>query len=484
MTVLALAGATVLVTPSAASAAEQVPIPLTTSEVPGPAAGNTMTADYVQMVGRMAYVWGYAMVNAHNRRAAFAEVPEPGLLGGVVPMAPVGYNSMLTNYVAADQHFIVTPNQDVVYGAGFTALDKEPTVFQVPDFGDRFWVYPLYDQRTDEIGQFGQQYGTEPGFYMIVGRDWQGEVPQGIKGVVRSSTASVFCVPRIFKDATPEDTAAVQPLLNQVLFYPLSEYDGQMKTKDWSKIPHFPAPKEAGAGEHKWVTPETYFDELPVVMKEVSPLPGEEALYEWIASVWAAADKDPATKQALVASFVAADKELVGPLLSYQYNGRDMGRGWTVPVNAAQWGTDYLNRTAVSKAAMYENTPAETQYQGKVADSTGAVLDGNNQYTITFPKGETPPVKGFWSLTMYNAEHFFNPNPLGAYSRGTKDKDMQYGEDGSLTLYLGATSPGKDKESNWLPAPAGTFSLLLRTYWPDQAVIDGTWLPPDVVKVN
>ena len=274
MTVLALAGATVLVAPSAAPAAEQVPIPLTTSEVPGPAAGNTMTADYVQMVGRMAYVWGYAMVNAHNRRAAFAEAPEPGLLGGILPIAPVGYNAMLTNYVAPDERFIVCPNQDVVYGAGFTALDKEPTVFQVPDFGDRFWVYALYDQRTDEIGQFGKQYGTEPGFYMIVGRDWQGEVPQGIKGVVRSSTAAVFTVPRIFKDATPEDTAAVQPLLSQVLFYPLSEYDGQMKTKDWSKIPHFPAPKDAGGGEHQWVKPETYFDELPVVMQEVPPLPG------------------------------------------------------------------------------------------------------------------------------------------------------------------------------------------------------------------
>lgn len=117
----------------------QLPIPLTTSEVSGPAAGNTMTADYVQMVGRMAYIWGYAMVNAHNRRVAFAEAPEPGLLGGVVPIAPVGYNSMATDYIAPDERFIVCPNQDVVYGSGFTALDKEPTVFQVPDFGDRFW---------------------------------------------------------------------------------------------------------------------------------------------------------------------------------------------------------------------------------------------------------------------------------------------------------------------------------------------------------
>ena len=85
-----------------------------------------MTDAYVQLVGRMAYVWGYPLVNAHNRRAAFAEAPEPGLLGGVVPVAPVGFNQMLTNYLKPDQTFIVCPNQDVAYGAGFTALDKEP----------------------------------------------------------------------------------------------------------------------------------------------------------------------------------------------------------------------------------------------------------------------------------------------------------------------------------------------------------------------
>ncbi len=97
------------------------------------------------MVGRMAYIWAYPMVNAHNRRAAFAMAPTPGLLGGIVPFAPVGYNAMLTDYIAPDQTFIACPNQDVTYGAGFTSLDQEPTVFQVPDFGDRFYVYALYD---------------------------------------------------------------------------------------------------------------------------------------------------------------------------------------------------------------------------------------------------------------------------------------------------------------------------------------------------
>src|SRR6476660_7006504 len=117
--------------------AQQVPIPTTAAEVPGPAAGNTMTKEYVQMVGRMAYFWGWPLVNSVNRSRAFAEAPEPGLLGGVVPVA-FNRNAMLTGYVSPEEHYIACPNQDVVYGAGWMALDKGPIVFQVPDFGDRF----------------------------------------------------------------------------------------------------------------------------------------------------------------------------------------------------------------------------------------------------------------------------------------------------------------------------------------------------------
>ena len=258
-----------------------------------------------------------------------------------------------------------------------------------------------------------------------------------------------------------------------------------MKTTDWSKLPHVPMPKEQNSkGETGWVKPDIYFEQLPVVMKEVPPLPGEEALYAWIRSVWEAAAKDPATKQALVASFVSAQNELVNPWFNFKYNGRPIGNGWTAPANASRWGTDYLNRTAISKSSMYQNTPEETQYQFREYDSQGQPLDGHNQYTVTFPKGKLPPVKGFWSLTLYNAEKFFHANELNHFSLGTKNKDLQFGADGSLTLYVSAKSPGKDKESNWLPAPNGPLSLLLRNYWPEQAVIDGTSVPPEVVKVN
>src|SRR5215472_5739365 len=145
--------------------AQQVPLPSTAAQVPGPAPGTAMTKPYVQMVGRMAYFWGWPLVNAANRAVAFSKAPEPGLMGGVIPVA---YNrlAMLTGYIAPNQHFIACPNQDVAYGAGFFDLDKEAAVIQVPDFGDRFWIYALYDGRTDEFAEIGKQYGTKPGFYL------------------------------------------------------------------------------------------------------------------------------------------------------------------------------------------------------------------------------------------------------------------------------------------------------------------------------
>jgi hypothetical protein len=393
----------------------QVPTPQTAAQVPGPVPGTALTKEFVQTVGRAAYVWGYPLVATYNRRVAFAKAPEPILFGGAVPMAPVGYLTMLNDYIKPDQDFIVCPNQDVVYGGGFAALDKEPTVIQVPDFGDRFWVYPLYDTRTDEIARIGKQYGSKPGFYMIVGRNWKGEVPAGITDLVRSPTDLMFAIPRIQMDDTAEDRKAIQPLINQVVMYPLSQFDGKMKTMDWSKIPSVPVPPgPPNKWVSQWVTPETYIDDLTAVMKEVPPLPGEEALYGQIAAVLGAAAKEPATKTALVESFGAADKELIKPFLQWRYNGIPAGNGWTTLTNGAEWGTDYVNRTADAVSNIYVNVPPEAKYFYNDNDSAGAQLDGDNLYAVTFAKGQVPPVKGFWSLTLYNDRHLFNANPLNA----------------------------------------------------------------------
>src|SRR5262249_288257 len=152
-----------------------------------------------------------------------------------------------------------------------------------------FWVFALYDGRTDEFADIGKQYGTKPGFYLMVGPNWTGETPANITAVVRSSTRFAFVVPRIFMDDTAEAHAAVQQVLSQIHAYPLSEFNGRMKITDWAKLPHFPAPQSSGNGETKWVNPDTYFEELPAVMKAVPSMPGEEALYAWIGSLLDAA---------------------------------------------------------------------------------------------------------------------------------------------------------------------------------------------------
>lgn len=461
---------------------QQVPAPKVAEEVRGTPAGTVMTKEYAATVGRLAYLWGWALVNNSNRRAAFAKVPEPGRLGGVLPAAPIGYAGMLFDYIDAAERFVTCPNQDTVYGAGFMALDKQPVIVQVPDFGDRFFTYQIVDHRTDSFASIGKQYGTKPGHYLLVGPNWKGEAPAGINAVFRSTTDLAAVFPRVFQDDTPEDKAAVQKVLTQVMVYPLTEFNGEMKTKDWTKAPSFPTPA-GSSGETKWVVPEVYFDQLADVIRMVPPMPGEEALYGMIQSVLDAAARDPQIKATLVQTAVAAEEELIKPLFQFRNNGRPVGNGWTSPPNAARWGTDYLSRTATARSNMFDNAPEETRYIYTDFDAQGQRLTGAGAYTVTFAKGGLPPVNGFWSLTVYNKEHLFEPNPLNRFSLGTKSKTLKYGADGSLTLYFQATSPGADKETNWVPTPKEEFSLYIRAYWPKAEILDGRWMPPKAEKV-
>jgi hypothetical protein len=468
--------------PAGDVASAQVKAPASAADIAGTPSGTVMTPGYLETAGRMIYVWGWPLVNHYNRSLAMADVPEPGRNGGVLPVAPPGSISMLTDYIQADQKFVTCPNQDTVYGAGYQHLDKQPVVIQVPDFGSRFFVYQMADSRTESFCSIGQQYGSKPGFYLLVGPNWKGEVPKGINAVCRASTDLVAVLPRIFMDDTSADRNAVRPLVNQVVLYPLDQFDGKMKTKDWAATPEFPAPKTEGQGEMKFVLPEKFFDELPVVMKGVPPLPGEEAIYSTAQSLLDAAAKDPKVKEQLVRIAVATEKDVIAPLFEFRNNGRPVGNGWTSPPNGARWGYDYLSRTASAKSNIYDNAPNETRYIYTDVDASGLRLNGagGRAYTVTFPKGQTPPVKGFWSLTLYNKHHLFEPNALNRFGVGTKNKDLKLGEDGSLTLYVQHASPGPDKESNWLPAPADEFSLYIRSYWPDAAITEGRWTPPVV----
>jgi hypothetical protein len=460
--------------------AQQTPAPPGFEDLAQPSADVAPHEEYVRAIARTAYIWGWPMVNMQNRFNRITQAPEPGLLGGILPVAPRGQIGMLHDYLEPSQRFIACPNQDVVYGLGFFLLDEEPVVVQVPDFGDRFWIYAAWDQRTDQFGQLGQPYGTEPGFYLLVGPNWDGVTPDGITGVFQSSTSLANLVPRVFMNDTDEDRAAIQEVIDQIVVYPLSEFDGEMKTIDWSKAPAFPNPEQGGSGETRWVVPENFFDQLGGVLDDVAPLPGEEALYaqfRWLLDV---AAKDPDLKQAMVEEAVATEQEVITPFFHWEHNGKPAGNGWNRSLHNAEWGVDYFNRTGTARSNMFDNRPNETQYFYTDYDASGEQLNSSKGYTVTFAAGQEPPVNGFWSLSIYDTDHFFAENELNRFSLGTKNADLQRNQDGSLTLYVSATPPDDAPQSNWLPAPGGNFSLYIRAYWGKDAILDGTWQPPEI----
>lgn len=464
--------------------------PLTMSPVwqaqmpPGPDVNTKITEPYARSVARDAYFWAWPMINIYNRRLAFDKATEPGLMNGVLPFAPLNRLSMLHDYIVPDQRWVACPNQDVAYGAGAAALERSPVIVQVPDFGNRFWVYQIVDIRTDSFAEIGAMYGSKPGFYMLVGPDWKGEVPKGITNVFRAKTNTAFIVPRVFMADTDEDRQAIQSVISGIDMYPLADFDGKMKEKDWRTIPKFGAATEGEAAETKWVFPETFFQQLPEVMRDAPPLPGEETKYAQISAVLEAAARDPKLMVAMVDEAKKTEAELIGPLLQFRNWGVQLESNWSTTDNNAAFGTDYFTRTAVAKSNILVNAPNETKYFYQDLDGNGGRLNGGSSYTVTFAKGKTPPANGFWSLTLYDAEHFFVPNELKRYSLGTKNNTLKFNEDGSLTIYVQKTSPGNGKEENWLPAPEGDFSLYLRTYWPKTDVIDGSWTPPAVNKAT
>jgi hypothetical protein len=150
----------------------------------------------------MAYIWGWPIAVQINQRATHANMTEPMMVNGFAA-APVNQLAMWHDYIDPSERSGGDPNQDVVYGVSYMDLGKEPVIVQVPEFGDRYWVIEVEDARADEFSAIGKQYGTKPGFYMIVGPNWKGATPDGVAGVLRSSTNGAISFARIFMADSP-----------------------------------------------------------------------------------------------------------------------------------------------------------------------------------------------------------------------------------------------------------------------------------------
>ena len=352
--------------------------------VPGPMPGTRLTEDYVRRVGGVAYLWGWPMVNMHNRKLILSKLPEPGLMGGIVPVAPMNQLSMVHDYIDPGERLVACPNQDVVYGFGLFSLDQEPVVVQVPTLatgsGSIRWL------TSAPILLFSLERCMAPSRASIcsTGPHWKGMVPPASLESFTQRPTSALSFPRVFMDDTAADRQAIQPLLTGILDVSAQQvHRTGSRPRTGRRSRAFPTPPP-GEEETKWVQPESYFDELGAILKEVPPLPGEEALYANMQSVLDAASKDPKLHGALVASAVDADKNLITPLFQFHNSGLPLAYNWTTINNGAAFGTDYYSRAAVAKSNIFVNSVRETKYFYQDADGTGQQLNGSHAYTVTF----------------------------------------------------------------------------------------------------
>lgn len=459
--------------------------PISPSTIPGISTVDhqPFPLDEVRRTAREAYVWGWALVYLHQCRSALERVPAPGRCGGI-PVAPVNRLAMLTDIIRPRTTVVPCANQDVIYGFGMFDLAVDAVVIQIPDFGDRFWLYQLGDHRTDAFAQVGRMHGTKPGCYLVVGPDWSGAIPAGIAGVFRCPTRYGYCLPRVHVTGTEEDRQAALPAVNQIVAYPLAEFDGVTKAQDWSRSRWLP--NLAGRGRDRGsVSPESFFEVLPEVLAAVPPLPGEEALYARLHGLLRAMEKEPEIAAEAVAAACEAERDTVEPLFHFRNVGRPLPGHWTTVDNGASFGGDYLTRTAVAKSNVFVNTSQEARYYYLDLDADGERLDGGRHYRLRFPAGALPPARAFWSLTIYDDRHAL-PEGDGPHAIGSHTAGIEYETDGSLSILVGPSPDGGEDRANAnrLVSPTGPFSLYLRVYWPEGAVLDGSWTPPPVCPAD
>ena len=438
---------------------------------------ETLPADLRQSI-RDVYVWAWPLIYMSNVQKSLQLVRSPGVSGGA-PVAPINNLCMLTDVVGAEFTSVPCPNRDVVYGFGLMDLASSPVVVQVPNFSkDQFWLYQVGDHRTDSFAELGSLYQTRAGFYLIVGPDWSGDVPEGVERVFRSPTNLAYILPRVLvTQATKEDTT-LKSHISQIAAYPLAKYTGRWKVHDWTKRKWYPAIGETSQKRCKLVRPATFFDDLSAVLESVPPLAGEEELYKIAQRIVAKSEANPRVAEALRKIAEEIEESEIVPFFDFTNVGSPLPGYWTSVGNGAAFGVDYRTRTAVVKSNIFVNKADEAKYFYLEHAKDGRPLRGDRNYEITFAADELPPHKGLWSLTLYNQDHRLFSNPWQRHSIGSIESHLlQWNEDGSLTIFI-RSKPTDIKQENWLPSPSGHFVLYLRVYAPSKSVVDGDWNPP------
>jgi len=386
---------------------------------------------------------------------------------------------------------VITPNSDTPYSMLWLDLRAEPVVISVPAIDPkRYYSVMLCDGNTYNYGYIGSRAtGSDAGDYMVVGPNWNGATPPGIKKVFRATTQMGLSIFRT-QLFGPDDMDNVKKAQAGYKAQPLSAYLKQ-------PAPPAPAPVNFPKIDKKLVKT-NFFEYLDFALQFAPPQPNEADIRARLAKIGIGPGKtfnfrDLSAKDKLeIAAGMLAGQRKVDEAVK---NVGKSVNGWRVSAafgDSAFFNGDWLLRAAAAQAGIYGNDAVEAMYPMTRSDSDGKTLDcSRNAYTLTFPAGQLPPVNAFWSVTMYDGKtQLLIKNPIDRYLINSPMlSNMKKNADGSLTIYIQNKSPGPDKESNWLPAPAGPVYLVMRLYWPRTEAPSilpagaGTWKPPAVTRV-
>lgn len=427
-----------------------------------------------------AYIYGYPLVTMEMTQRIMTNVAEPN-----GKLAPMGRFVNLRKYPDASDKAVTAPNADTLYSLAWLDLAKEPYILSIPDSKDRFYLMPMLDGFTNVFQVPGKRTtGTKAQKYALTGPGWKGELPEGV-AEYKSPTRMMWILGRSYCTGTPEDYKAVHAFQDQLSVVPLSAY-GKPYTPPPGKVDPAIDMKTPTREQVNRMDAATYFKLLAALLKDNPPAKADAPMVEKMAKIGIVPGKDfdlNKLEPAVVRGFQRAPKAGGEQIAGYFKKAGDEVNGWHIMRKIGVYGTDYLQRAFVTAIGLGANRPQDAVYPSSEVDADGKPYSGANNYVMHFAKGQTPPANAFWSLTMYDAQYFFVANPLNRHNLSPRNT-LKYNEDGSLDLYLQKDSPGKDKESNWLPAPAGKFALMLRMYWPRESAIDGSWEPPAVRRMK
>ncbi|TCR91047.1 DUF1254 domain-containing protein [Rhizobium sp. BK376] len=431
-----------------------------------------------------AYIYGYPLVTMEMTRRVVTNVPKVKGTKG-----PMGQIIKLREYPDASFKDVTAPNADTLYTTAFIDVEKEPWVFSIPDMKDRYFLFPMLDGWTTVFQVPGKRTtGGGAQTYAITGPGWKGELPDGVTEY-KSPTSIVWILGRIYCTGTPEDYKEVHALQDECKLVPLSSYG-----KEWQpplgKVDPKIDMKAAVRDQVNRMNAVEYFTLLAELLKANPPSDADADMVARMAEIGIVPGQD-FDKSKLDAHFIKRIPEIAFGRIMLHFKASDGDikdvNGWGYTTKTGIYGTDYVQRALIAAIGLGANRPEDAIYPTSTKSKDRVLARayrGSENYILTFPKDQMPPVRGFWSITMYNDKYFFVENPLNRYSISAR-QDLKANPDGSVDIYIQNKSPGADKESNWLPAPKEKFILMMRLYWPDDkspSILDGSWVIPSVTK--